>query len=176
MKVHHAFVLVAWGCHDSAVTPGPANGVTPEPITVSSPAFAAGASIPVDFTCDGIDQNPHITWTAVPTKARSLAIVVDDPDAPSGTFTHWLVWNIKPETRMLGSSGLGGGMSGTNDFGKPGYSGPCPPKGKPHHYRFSVYGLDTMLTLRSSDKRNDLDRAMNNHIVAQGTLSATYEH
>ena len=110
--VHHAFVLVAWGCHDSAVTPGPANGVTPEPITVSSPAFAAGASIPVDFTCDGIDQNPHITWTAVPTKARSLAIVVDDPDAPSGTFTHWLVWNIKPETRMLGSSGLGGGMTG----------------------------------------------------------------
>jgi Raf kinase inhibitor-like YbhB/YbcL family protein len=171
-------VLGVVGCRDAAVSAGTAVGPAAS-ITVSSAAFAAEAPIPVDHTCDGTDQSPQLSWTAVPTTAKTLAVIVDDPDAPRGTFTHWIAWNIASETRTLGtggSGGLGGGMAGTNDFGHVGYSGPCPPKGKLHHYRFSVYGLDTTLSLKQGDKRGDLDHAMTGHIVAQGTLPGTFQH
>lgn len=174
-----ALVGVA-GCRDASTTaPGPANGTVVASIAVSSAAFAAGSPIPKDYTCDGADQSPELSWTAMPDTAKSIAIVVDDPDAPNGTFTHWLLWNVKPGSRMLGAggnAGLGGGVSGTNDFDRAAYRGPCPPKGNVHHYRFRVYGLDAMMPLKPTDKRSALDRAMNTHVVAQGELTGTYEH
>ena len=172
MKRALLLVVALVGCRDgsSRGAPAPAAGQTPASLSVSSSAFASDATIPNDHTCHGIDQSPDLSWTAVPTTARSIAIVVDDPDAPSGPFTHWIAWNIKPEARMLGAAangGMQGGVSGTNDFGHVGYNGPCPPKGKVHHYRFTVYGLDETLKLTPSDTRSDLDAAMNSHIVAQ---------
>ena len=167
------------GCRDASVSPGPPPGKTSAPVVLSSAAFAAGSSIPAQYTCDGVDQSPELAWSAVPDSAKSIAIVVDDPDAPHGTFTHWIVWNITPSTRTLGvagNGGLAGGTSGTNDFDRIGYSGPCPPKGQLHHYRFNVYGLDTKLDLRPSDKRADLDKAMASHVLAQGTLVGTFQH
>jgi Raf kinase inhibitor-like YbhB/YbcL family protein len=184
MKTSNRVLMAALGfcaaCHDAGTsTPGPAKGVTVASVVVSSAAFSADSPIPVDYACDGPDQSPQLSWTAMPDSVKSIAIVVEDPDAPNGTFTHMLVWNMKPGTRQVGaggSGGLGGGAFGTNDFNRAAYSGPCPPKGKVHHYRFNVYGLDTMLTLKPSDKRDALDHAMSAHVVAQGTLVGTYEH
>ncbi len=180
--VLRALVLlgVLVGCRDQSVSPpGPAAGVVVSSVSVTSSAFSSGGTISTDNTCDGADQSPELGWTAMPDKAKTVAIVVDDPDAPQGTFTHWILWNVKEGTRSLGANGnggLAGGISGTNDFGKAGYSGPCPPKGKLHHYHFRVYGLDTVLSLKAADKRADLDKAMNGHVVAQGELVATFEH
>ena len=149
-------------------------------VTVSSTAFIAGSAIPADYTCEGSDRSPDLSWTWIPQSAKSVAIVVDDPNAPSGTFTHWIVWNIKPETRSVpagaGAGALGGGMTGINDFGHAGYNGPCPPAGAQHVYRFTVYGLDAALPLLPTSKRADLDRAMNGHAVAQGALLGTFKH
>lgn len=167
------------GCRDASVSPGPPAGKTVAQVVVSSAAFAAGSSIPPQYTCDGTGESPQLAWTAMPDAAKSAVLVVDDPDAPHGTFTHWIVWNIAPATRTIGTAsngGLGGGVNGTNDFDRVGYGGPCPPKGQLHHYRFTVYGLDKKLDLRPSDKRADLDRAMSSHVVAQGTLVGTYRH
>lgn len=167
-------------CHDTASSaPSPAKGVTPASISVSSVAFSAGGAIPVAHTCDGPGQSPELSWTAMPDSATTIAIVMDDPDAPKGTFTHWIVWNITKDTRQLGAGGnggLAGGIAGTNDFGEVGYGGPCPPKGTLHHYHVKIYGLDAKLSLRQSDKRSDLDHAMNGHVVAQGELVGTFQH
>ena len=177
-----AFALVAFGlaaCRDAGVSPSPPPGKTATSVTVSSSAFSAGSAIPANYTCDGADQSPDLAWTAVPDGAKSIAIVVDDPDAPHGTFTHWIVWNIQPSTRTLGAGGgggLAGGVSGTNDFDRVGYSGPCPPKGAAHHYHFRVYGLDTTVSLKPSAKRSDLDKALSGHVLAQGELVGTFQH
>ena len=170
------FLFLCFACRDGGSAPSPAASGPPAAITVTSAAFGNGATIPTGNTCHGVDTSPEINWTELPNTARSAALIVDDPDAPSGTFTHWIVWNIKPESRLLGAAngGLGGGMAGTNDFDHVGYGGPCPPAGKVHHYRFTLYGLDTTLNLRATDKRSDLDKAMNHHIVAQGTLTGTF--
>jgi Raf kinase inhibitor-like YbhB/YbcL family protein len=170
------FVVACVACKDAGVSPSPANGTTVMSVTITSASFAANAPIPVDHTCDGADQSPQLSWTSMPGTTRSIAVVLDDPDAPSGTFTHWLLWNVAAETRTLPPGAMGGGMAGTNDFGKVGYNGPCPPKGKLHHYRFNVYGLDTILKLKATDKRSDLDTALHGHVVAQGMLAGTFEH
>jgi Raf kinase inhibitor-like YbhB/YbcL family protein len=174
----------ALGCHDTKSpppTPSPPKGVTPAQVTVSSSAFGPGAKIPTDYTCDGSnDRSPQLAWSALTDTTRSIALVVDDPDAPSGTFTHWIAWNLAPETRMLAdgaNAGTANGVSGTNDFGRVGYSGPCPPKGKLHHYHFKLFGLDAAsLPLKADAKRADLDAAMSGHVVAQGDLVGTFEH
>ena len=174
------FAIFWMACRDSpSGPPAPPVGVTPASITVSSAAFASNAPIPVAHTCDGAGQSPELSWSAMPPSAKSIAIVMDDPDAPMGTFTHWIVWNIAPDARQLGAGangGLAGGMAGTNDFGDVGYGGPCPPKGKLHHYHVKIFGLDAKLTLRQSDKRSDVDKAMGGHVVAQGELVGTFEH
>ncbi len=179
MKTTYAMVAIfAVGCRDSA-SASPPKGVTPESITVSSSTFASNGPIPAANTCDGAGQSPELSWTALPSSAKTIAIIMDDPDAPMGTFTHWILWNIAPDTRQLGvggNGGLAGGMAGTNDFGEVGYGGPCPPKGKLHHYHVKVYGLDAKLSLKQSDKRSDLDKAMSGHVVAQGELVGTFEH
>ncbi len=174
------FLVLLASCKSASVSPTPPPGQTPADVTVSSASFATGAAIPKDNTCDGADQSPQLSWTAMPDKTKSIALIVDDPDAPNGTFTHWILWNVKGDTRSLGAGGnggYGGGVAGTNDFDKTGYSGPCPPKGKLHHYHFRIYGLDTMLSsLKPSDKRSELDKALNGHVIAQGELVGTFEH
>jgi len=137
-------------------------------MTITSSSFTDGKSIPAQFTCDGANTPPPLAVRGVPPKAKSLAIIVTDPDAPSGTFTHWVLWNVAPAP-----TSLSGGTAGTNDFGKVGYGAPCPPKGT-HRYVFTLYALNTTLNLPASAKRGDVERAMRGHVVAQTSLIGNY--
>jgi Raf kinase inhibitor-like YbhB/YbcL family protein len=141
---------------------------------ITSAAFQENGNIPAKFTCDGADVNPALHVEATPVGAKSLVLIVDDPDAPSGLFTHWIVWNIDPKTTEIGESAtLQGGVQGTNDFGKSGYGGPCPPSGT-HRYYFKIFALDRMLDLKPTAKRAELDAAMRGHVIAQGELMGRY--
>jgi Raf kinase inhibitor-like YbhB/YbcL family protein len=140
---------------------------------ITSSAFQEGANIPSKFTCDGSDTNPPLQIADVPSGAKSLALIVDDPDAPSGLFTHWMVWNIAPQGGTISEGSTPKGVQGTSDFGKSGYGGPCPPSGA-HRYYFKVFALDRELDLPSGAKRGQLDAAMKGHIVAQGELMGRY--
>lgn len=141
---------------------------------ITSTAFPEGGNIPSQFTCDGADRNPALHFAEVRPGAKSLVLIVDDPDAPSGLFTHWLLWNIDPKlTDVSERNSPGGAVEGTNDFGKTGYAGPCPPSGT-HRYFFKIFALDRMLDLRSGAKRAELDRAIEGHIIAQGQLMGRY--
>ena len=140
---------------------------------ITSSAFQEGGNIPSKFTCDGSDTSPPLQITGVPSEAKTLVLIADDPDAPSGLFTHWLVWNIPPQTNSIAEGGAAKGVQGTNDFGKSGYGGPCPPSGA-HHYAFKVFALDRELDLRSGAKRSQLDAAMKGHVIAQGELIGRY--
>jgi Raf kinase inhibitor-like YbhB/YbcL family protein len=155
-------------------------------LRLTSPDFTPGGSIPARFSCEGQNLSPTLQITGVPSGAQSLVLIVDDPDAPSGTFTHWLVWNIPPDTKILpggarADSGIPGlahhqghpVMQGTNDFGKIGYSGPCPPAGA-HRYFFRLCALDTGFYLPTGASRKDLDSAINGHIIATALLMGRY--
>ena len=145
-------------------------------ISISSPAFQAGSDIPAKFTCNGTNISPEIQIRGVPNEAKSLVLIVDDPDAPRGLFTHWIVWNIDPKTtRVAENSAPAGAVQGTNDFGKRSYGGPCPPSGT-HRYFFKIFALDTKLDLKPSARRAELDAAMRGHVLAQGELMARYSH
>jgi Raf kinase inhibitor-like YbhB/YbcL family protein len=140
---------------------------------ITSSAFQEGGNIPSKFTCDGGDSSPPLRLAEIPSGAKSLALVVDDPDAPSGLFTHWIVWNISPKTNAIAEGSAPQGVQGTNDFGKSGFGGPCPPSGT-HRYYFKIFALDRELNLASGTKRNQLDAAMKGHVVAQGELMGRY--
>ena len=140
---------------------------------ITSSAFQEGAEIPSKFTCDGADTSPPLQIADIPSEAKSLALIVDDPDAPSGLFTHWLVWNIPPQTGSVREGSAPKGAQGANDFGKSGYGGPCPPSGT-HRYYFKVFALDRELDLPFGAKRGQLDAAMKGHVVAQGDLIGRY--
>jgi len=143
-------------------------------ITVASPAFQAGGAIPNQFTCKGVNQNPPLQFGGIPAGAGSLALILEDPDAPGGSFTHWLVWNIDPATTQIGTKSLPPGVSqGRNDFGKFGYGGPCPPSGI-HRYFFRIYVLDRKLDLKSGAARRDLDKALAGHTIARGELMGRF--
>jgi len=140
---------------------------------ITSSAFQEGGNIPSKFTCDGSDTSPPLQIAGVPSEAKSLVLIADDPDAPGGLFTHWLVWNIPPQTSSIAEGSAVNGVQGTNDFGKSGYRGPCPPPGV-HRYVFKIFALDRELDLRSGAKRSQLDAAMKGHVVAQGELMGRY--
>jgi Raf kinase inhibitor-like YbhB/YbcL family protein len=140
---------------------------------ITSSAFQQGANIPSKFTCDGADTSPPLQIADVPSGAKSLALIVDDPDAPSGLFTHWTVWNISPQTSTIGEGSSPKGVQGTNDFGKSGYGGPCPPSGT-HRYYFKIFALDREPDLPIGAKRGQLDAAMKGHVVAEGELMGRY--
>ena len=148
--------------------------------TLSSPAFGSGAEIPKNSTCQGPDGSPLLAWIDHPPQTSSFALIVDDPDAPAGTWVHWVIWNIPAATHVLPEnmpkSGLlnSGAMQGRNDFGKTGYSGPCPPPGKTHRYFFRLYALDTKLTLQPGATRQEVDAAMKGHILAKTEHMGTY--
>jgi Raf kinase inhibitor-like YbhB/YbcL family protein len=140
---------------------------------ITSSAFQEGASIPSKFSCDGANTSPPLQIAEVPSGAKSFALIVDDPDAPSGLFTHWTVWNISPQINAIAEGSAPKGVQGTNDFGKSGYGGPCPPSGT-HRYYFKIFALDRELDLPFGAKRGQLDEAMKGHIVAQGELMGRY--
>lgn len=146
--------------------------------TLSSPAFAEGHAVPPRYTCEGDDVSPPLAWSGAPAATRAFALVVDDPDAPSGRFTHWLVADIGAERSGLGEAeGSGAGAAqGTNDFGRVGYGGPCPPRGHGvHHYQFHLHALAQPLKLSRGFTRRDLERAMRGHVLGTALLRGTCE-
>lgn len=152
---------------------------TMEKISIMADTFKDGEAIPVEYTCDGKDISPALSWNRVPEDAKSIALIMDDPDAPRGTFVHWVIFNIPTnvmklekgisKNKMLGD----GSLQGTNDFRKIGYGGPCPPSGT-HRYYFRIYALDTKLDLPSGATRIQVDDAMKGHIITKGELMGRY--
>jgi Raf kinase inhibitor-like YbhB/YbcL family protein len=143
------------------------------PFALSSPAFDQGATIPIQFTCDGSDAPPPIQLSDLPASSKSLAVIMDDPDAPGGTFTHWLAYDIpsgKPELQAHAGKTL------RNSFGRDGYGGPCPPAGRgAHRYYFTVYAVDVPSLALSGKTRQDLERALAPHTLARAQLMGRYE-
>ena len=148
---------------------------------LSSPAFNEGDKIPPRFTCQGEDISPQLDWEGVPQGTKSLALIMDDPDAPGKVFTHWIIFNLPP-----GSQGLtealptpprlpDGSLHGINDFGRTGYGGPCPPPGFPHHYRFTLYALDKSLDSEAGASKEQVLKAAEGHILAHSRLTGTYQ-
>jgi Raf kinase inhibitor-like YbhB/YbcL family protein len=141
---------------------------------LSSPAFQNNNPIPVRFTCDGKDVNPPLTIEDAPSGARSLALIIDDPDAPRGTWVHWVVWNIDPAIGTIPEHSLPPGASeGMNDFKRQHYGGPCPPSGT-HRYFFKLYALDRTLDLKPNTTAAMLEAAMKGHVLAQQTIIGLY--
>lgn len=145
-----------------------------------SATFQAGQPIPVDSTCDGADRAPQLAWSEIPVATRSFALVCDDPDAPRGTWVHWVLFNLPADAVEL-ASGVpsdpelpSGARQGVNDSGDTGYGGPCPPPGASHRYFFRLYSLDTSLNLPPGISRAELDQAMRDHILAEATIMGTY--
>jgi Raf kinase inhibitor-like YbhB/YbcL family protein len=145
-------------------------------LDLSSQAFGDGQPIPTRYTCDGDSQSPPLIWGAPSPKTRSFALVVDDPDAPGGTFRHWGAYNIPATARSL-AAGQRVGSQAVNDIGEPGFGGPCPPKGHgPHHYHFRLYALDVdELDVPANAKIVDIENAAKRHAIGQGELIGTYQ-
>jgi Raf kinase inhibitor-like YbhB/YbcL family protein len=156
-----------------------AQGQTPGSITVETSSFSNGESIPKRFTCDGAGLSPEIHWASPPSDARSLAIVIDDPDSPFG-FVHWLVYDIPVETHAIAEgasaqTGLPhGAAEGINSLNGLGYTAPCPPGTKPHHYVFRLYALDAPLDLPSGRTKDQLAAAVKDHVLAEGQITGLY--
>ena len=146
---------------------------------LTSAAFQPGEMIPTKYTCDGPDVSPPLSWSDPPAGTKSFALISDDPDAPVGTWVHWVMWNVPADTRALEEnvpkkeSLPNGTKQGTTDFRRIGYGGPCPPSGT-HRYFFKLYALDTTLNLPASTTKKDLEKAMQGHILAQAELMGKY--
>ena len=148
---------------------------------IESPAFRSEDMIPVKYTCDGDDVSPALRWFDSPPNVKGFVLIMEDPDAPMGTFTHWILYNIPPSLSNLPENipkkpeVQGIGMQGVNDFGRVGYGGPCPPRTHPpHRYYFRLYALDSMLNLKPSASLNEVRRAMNGHIIAEAYVMGKY--
>jgi len=150
-------------------------------LELKSTAFEDSGNIPKKYTCDGEDLSPALSWSGVPEDAKSLALICDDPDAPMGTWVHWVIYGIPPGTDSLPEAVpaekevLEGAKQGVTDFRRIGYGGPCPPKGAPHRYFFKLYVLDTELALEAGITKKRLLSAMEGHILAQGQLMGKYK-
>ena len=150
-------------------------------IRITSPGFVDGQSIPSKYTCDGENVSPTLSWDQVPPAAKTFALICDDPDAPAGTWVHWVLYNLPESTRMLPEAVQPkgqlptGASQGRNDFGQIGYGGPCPPKGGPHRYYFKVYALDGTLGLKPEATKSDVEQALKGHVLGEGKLMGTYK-
>ncbi len=143
-------------------------------IKIASPAFKHKDYMPSKYTCDGMDVNPPLRIENIPPEAKSLALIVDDPDAPRGTWVHWVVWNIDSGTREIKENSVpAGARQGVNDFGKRHYGGPCPPSGT-HRYFFKLYAIDTTLAIGPDTTKAVLEAAMKGHILAQAEIVGLY--
>jgi Raf kinase inhibitor-like YbhB/YbcL family protein len=146
---------------------------------LASPAFKHDSDIPSKYTCDGDDVSPPIEWSGVPSEARTLALICDDPDAPKKDFSHWVLFNIPPKIgalpeRVAAQQELAdGSQQGKNDFGKVGYGGPCPPSGT-HRYRFTLYAVDTKLGIAPASSRKDVEAALEGHVLETAELTGAY--
>jgi Raf kinase inhibitor-like YbhB/YbcL family protein len=150
-------------------------------MVLTSAGFEDGARIPAEFSCEGDNRSPPLSWRGAPVQARSYALVCDDPDAPRGTYTHWLLFNIPGDAVEL-KPGVpnepelpSGARHGRNSAGTSAYTGPCPPPGKPHRYFFRLYALDISLNLQPGASKGQLEQAMDQHILSQGTIMGTYQ-
>jgi Raf kinase inhibitor-like YbhB/YbcL family protein len=171
------FCLVTASCADDSKT-------AKEPVMnmhITSIAFVESRPIPDKYTCAGPNVSPPLQWANAPAGVKSFALVVDDPDAPAGTWVHWVLYNLPPAMMSLAENLPSspelpdGSKQGVNDFGQPGYGGPCPPPGKPHRYFFKIYALDMVLNLKSGATKRQVLNAMEGHILAQGQLMGTYQ-
>jgi Raf kinase inhibitor-like YbhB/YbcL family protein len=143
-------------------------------LSISSAAFSHNGMIPPKYTCDGANVNPPLSFANVPEKTRSLALIVDDPDAPAGTWVHWVVWNIAAGAREIPENSVPqGAIQGTTDFRNQKYGGPCPPSGT-HRYFFKLYALDAPLPLKAGATKAQAEQAMKGHILSQGELIGLY--
>ena len=149
--------------------------------TLRCGAFSHGGEIPWKHTCDGPDLSPALSWSDPPARTQSLALIVDDPDAPAGTWVHWVLYNLPGSLREL-PAGIpraqelaDGSRQGLNDFGRSGYGGPCPPRGPAHRYFFKMYALDAALNLNSGATEAELEKAMQGHVLAQAELMGKYK-
>jgi len=150
-------------------------------LQLTSSAFKEGSSIPAKYTCDGADVSPALKWCDTPPHAESFALICDDPDAPMGTWVHWVLYNLPaastelseniPATETLPN----GAKQGVTDFKRVGYGGPCPPPGKPHRYFFKLYALDAELSLKPRETKKELLKAMHGHVLAEASLMGTYQ-
>jgi Raf kinase inhibitor-like YbhB/YbcL family protein len=179
------FILLLAGCArapEPAAAPAPAEAVSEGGMAMklTSSAFAEGGMIPAKYTCDGNDFSPPLAWSDVPAGAKTLALIADDPDAPAGTWVHWVAFNLPP-----GPGGLpegiraekqltGGGSQGTNSWPRIGYGGPCPPAGT-HRYFFKLYALDSTLSLGNNATAKDLQAAMKGHVLAEAQTMGRYQ-
>ncbi|HKS75519.1 MAG TPA: YbhB/YbcL family Raf kinase inhibitor-like protein [Terriglobales bacterium] len=149
-------------------------------MNLTSSSFASGGNIPKKYTCDADDNSPALSWSGAPQGTKSFALIADDPDAPVGTWTHWLLYDLPatstrlPENVSKVDEPPTGGRQGRNDFHKTGYGGPCPPPGKPHRYFFKLYALDQTLNLKAGGSKKELEQAMRAHILAQAELVGKY--
>jgi Raf kinase inhibitor-like YbhB/YbcL family protein len=148
---------------------------------ISSTSFPNGGDIPKKFTCDGADVSPELSWVEPPAGTQSFALIADDPDAPAGTWTHWILFDAPPTTTSL-PEGVGkidelpsGERQGRNDFHKIGYNGPCPPPGKPHRYFFKLYALDSKLKLKPGASKQEVEQAMQSHILGKAEWVGRYK-
>jgi Raf kinase inhibitor-like YbhB/YbcL family protein len=193
LRIISLFVLMATlGCRWSDSLP--AEDPSRLTIQLRSPAFADGGMIPKRFTCDGADRSPSLEWSGVPAQAVTLALICDDPDAPVGTWSHWVVFNLPPKVGALeegvppseniaaaaakapepAAEALSAARQGKNDFGNSGYGGPCPPSGT-HRYFFRIYALDSRLDLGPGATRSQVLKAITGHILAEGRLVGKYQ-
>lgn len=140
---------------------------------ISSTAFENNGMIPSEYTCDGDDISPPLSISDIPKEAKSLAIIMDDPDAPMGTFTHWIVWNIPPQKTHFAKDEKISFNQGRTSFGNTSYGGPCPPGGT-HRYFFKFYALDLVLNLKEGSSKSDLEKAMKGHVLAESSLVGKY--
>jgi len=170
------WILILAGCARTTPSAPAAPAVS---LSLTSPAFAHGQPIPARFTCDGEDVSPPLNWGEPPAGTRSFVLIMDDPDAPAGTWTHWVLFNLPAGARSLEEAVpaletlTSGARHGKNSWGKLGYGGPCPPAGT-HRYFFRLYALDISLDLAPGAAKKDVQSAMQGHILAQGELMGTY--
>jgi hypothetical protein len=180
---HVALVLLLGTVGGSTVavqSRSPAGGRLPMALALKSTAFAPGAEIPKKHSCEAADVSPALEWSGSPARTVSFALIMDDPDAPAGTWVHWVLWNLTasahglPEAVAKQDQLVDGMRQGRNSFRKIGYNGPCPPPGKPHRYFFRLYALDEKLELAPGASSSDLQQAMKGHVLGQAEYMGTY--
>lgn len=149
-------------------------------LVLESSAFSEGSDIPVRYSCDGADRSPPLHWTNAPANTKSFCLICDDPDAPVGTWDHWVLFNLPHDAHEL-AEGLvtseklpNGAIQGLNSWGRVGYNGPCPPRGSKHRYFFKLYALDTTLNLTSKAAKSDVEKAMKGHVLAEAKLMGRF--
>lgn len=173
--------LLAFGVLWASAEISRAEGGKAMAFELKSAAFSASGEIPKKFSCDGPDVSPALSWGDPPTGTQGISLIMDDPDAPVGTWVHWVLYDLPATARELPENVpkdqelKSGARQGRNDFGKIGYGGPCPPPGRPHRYFFKLYALDTKVNLKTGASKAELEKAMRGHILAQTELMGRYK-